>query len=273
VRRFAAVVVVLVATLLGVPSVASASAASRDYVALGDSYSSGVGTRTYFPDSGVCARSPLAYPSLYRATHRISSFAFVACAGATVADVTGQLSAVTRQTDLVTMTVGGNDVGFCAVLAACSAPPRSPEQCQAAVAAGQAAISTIPARVTGLLANIQARVNPGTEVVVLGYPRLFGAGPCTAPGLPISSIRNAIDDGTDRLNQAISEAAQTHGALFVDASSKFAGHGACAVSKSQWITLPRRRSARPTTRTSVDMLSDICPPSTRPCAVRPSPPN
>ena len=237
-RRFTVVVVVLIAALLGIPSVASASPPSLDYVALGDSFSSGVGTRTYFPDSGTCARSPLAYPSLYRATHRTSSFAFVACAGATVADVTGQLSAVTRQTDLVTMTVGGNDVGFGAVLAACSGPPPSPEQCQAAVAAGQAAISNIPNRVAGLLASIRARAHPGAEVVVLGYPQLFGSGPCTAPGLPVSSIRAAIDDGAGRLNQALSATAQAYGALFVDVSRRFARHGACAEPKSRWINPP-----------------------------------
>ena len=54
-RRFTVVVVVLIAALLGIPSVAAASPPSLDYVALGDSFSSGVGTRTYFPDSGTCA--------------------------------------------------------------------------------------------------------------------------------------------------------------------------------------------------------------------------
>jgi len=97
----------------------------------------------------------------------------------------------------------------------------------------------IPARATWpARQHPSAGDNPGTEVVVLGYPRLFGAGPCTAPGLPISSIRNSVDDATARLNRAISEAAQTHGELFVDVSSKFAGHGACAESKSQWINPP-----------------------------------
>jgi lysophospholipase L1-like esterase len=251
-RRIAAVVVVVLATLVGVPAVASAATPARpDYVALGDSYSSGVGTRVYLPSSGACLRSPLAYPELFRASHRVASFGFVACSGASVADVRGQLDAVTGSTDLVTLTVGGSDVGFSTVLGVCSNPQSPPGACDAAVAAGVAAVANVPAAVAGLLGEIRAKAAPGAKVVILGYPRLFGDGPCTAPGLPPAPIRHAIDGGTDALNQAIRGAAEISGATFVDVSGRFAAHGTCAPLVSRWInppTLPINASYHPNIR-------------------------
>ena len=66
--------------------------AGESYVALGDSYSSGVGTRSYIDDGTSCQRSTLAYPSLL-AAQRGYALNFRACSGATVADVTGASSA------------------------------------------------------------------------------------------------------------------------------------------------------------------------------------
>ncbi|MGH3619733.1 MAG: hypothetical protein ACRDQV_17205, partial [Pseudonocardiaceae bacterium] len=83
---------VLLAGVVGVVAVPSTAAASQpagvgDYVALGDSYSSGVGTGVYDPTSGACARSPLSYPPQWVVEHHPASFGFAACSGATTADV------------------------------------------------------------------------------------------------------------------------------------------------------------------------------------------
>ena len=67
---------------------------ANSYVALGDSYSSGTGTRTYIDDGTACQRSVYAYPSLLASAQGLS-LNFRACSGATVADVTNaQLSAI-----------------------------------------------------------------------------------------------------------------------------------------------------------------------------------
>src|ERR1700739_3460695 len=92
--RRATVCAVFVAVLsCAVPALASA----YDYVALGDSYSSGTGTRTYF-DSG-CERSVYAYPYLIKGSLG-ASFSFQACSGAKTADVLnnqlGTLSSATQ---------------------------------------------------------------------------------------------------------------------------------------------------------------------------------
>ncbi|MBR7679350.1 lipase, partial [Streptomyces daliensis] len=82
-------------------------------VALGDSYSSGVGAGDYDPDSGDCKRSANAYPQLWSAANAPSSFDFVACSGATTDDVlSGQLDALSDATGVVSISIGGNDVGF-----------------------------------------------------------------------------------------------------------------------------------------------------------------
>ena len=71
-----------------------ASAAAPSYVALGDSYSSGTGTRSYISDGTSCQRSTYAYPSLIAAA-RGYALNFRACSGAKIADVTNtQLSAL-----------------------------------------------------------------------------------------------------------------------------------------------------------------------------------
>src|SRR5262249_54287248 len=92
---------------------ASAQAAEVHYVALGDSYSSGDAAGSHSPSSGDCLRSASASPVKGAAAPSPASFAFVACAGATTADVvSGQLGAVTSGTTLISITIGGNDVGF-----------------------------------------------------------------------------------------------------------------------------------------------------------------
>src|SRR6476661_5647364 len=83
----------LLTTALVAPALPTAQAAAPSYVALGDSYSSGVGTRTYISDGTSCQRSVYAYPSLIAASKGLT-LNFRACSGATVADVTNtQLSA------------------------------------------------------------------------------------------------------------------------------------------------------------------------------------
>ena len=107
-------------TALALPAAHAATPAS--YVALGDSYSSGTGTRTYLGDGTSCQRSVYAYPSLISSA-RGYALNFRACSGAKVADVRStQLSALTASTAYVTISVGGNDAGFTDVLTQCALP-------------------------------------------------------------------------------------------------------------------------------------------------------
>src|SRR5690349_4554948 len=76
------------------------------YVALGDSFSSGTGTREYFDSS--CQKSNYAYPKLIAAERANTTLVFPACAGAKTADViNNQFSSLTAGTNWVSITIGG----------------------------------------------------------------------------------------------------------------------------------------------------------------------
>jgi hypothetical protein len=74
---------------------AAPAAAGERYVALGDSYSSGTGTRTYFDPA--CQKRVYAYPSLVDVQRANTDLVFAACAGARTGDVlSSQVSSLTR---------------------------------------------------------------------------------------------------------------------------------------------------------------------------------
>ena len=136
--RAAAAAGALLALLVGA---LPAAAAPASYVALGDSYSSGTGTRSYISDGTSCQRSVYAYPSLI-ASAKGYSLVFRACSGATVADVTStQLSALGTGTAYVSISVGGNDAGFADVLTECALPSWM-SNCNGAVTAPRASSAT-----------------------------------------------------------------------------------------------------------------------------------
>lgn len=198
-----------------------------EYVALGDSYSSGLGIGHY--QHVRCRRSAMAYPALWHSSHP-SSFAMVACTGATVAVVTNkQLSALGSRTTLVTLSVGGSDADFVSVLKACHLGGEA--RCSAAVAKAEAFVQTVlPARLDALYAQIRARA-PQAMVVVVGYPRLFELGPC---GNRLSEPKRAsINHGADTLATVLAARASTARFTFLDARTRFAGHGVC--SPDSWI--------------------------------------
>ena len=111
--------VALAALVLGLA--APAYAAGARYVALGDSYSSGVGAGNYIASSGSCDRSPNAYSALWANAHAPASYVSVACSGATTSDVlTNQVSALSSSTTLVSITIGGNDENFAGIMEDCN---------------------------------------------------------------------------------------------------------------------------------------------------------
>jgi lysophospholipase L1-like esterase len=209
-----------------------------NYVALGDSYSSGVGTGIYDPASGACARSPLSYPPLWAAVHHPASFEFAACSGARTADVLAtQISALRDGTDLVTITIGGNDAGFGPVLRTCTVAT-SDRTCAAAVDAAEAfELSVLPGRLARTYAAIR-HAAPHARVIVLGYPRLFDLAPsCADPHVPNLTRRRKLNHGADVLNDVIQQTvSRQSGFSFADMRDRFAGHGVC--SADPWINDP-----------------------------------
>lgn len=208
-----------------------------DYAALGDSYSSGVGAPPYDLDP-ACQRSSRGYPPLWAAAHHLASFEFAACSGAKTADVLAtQISVLQSNTDLVTITIGGNDAGFGPVLQTCTLAT-SDRSCATAVDIAEAfAQSVLPERLDRTYAAIR-RAAPHARVIVLGYPRLFDLAPsCTDPYAPNLARRRKINHSADVLNDVIYEAvSRQSGFSFSDVRDRFTGHGVCSI--DPWINGP-----------------------------------
>lgn len=214
--------------LLGVPA---AQAVPPLYTALGDSYSSGTGTRTYFQDGTNCQRSAQAYPVI-DAQRLGATLTFAACAGARVADVqNNQLGSLNAGTNYVTVSVGGNDAGFSTVITQCALP--WPYTCTSQLGNAQNFIrSTLPGRLDGLYSAIRSRA-PNARVVVVGYPRLFNGEECN-PGARISPAeQSSLNQTADLLATTIGARAAAHGFRFVDVRGSFTGHAVC--DDAEWI--------------------------------------
>ena len=228
--RVAALVTVLVGALLAFVPVAQA--APPTYVALGDSYSSGTGTRTYLVDGTTCQRSVAAYPSLL-ASAAGYALNLRACSGARIPDVTAlQLSALSTSTSYVTVSVGGNDAGFTRVLTACAQPWWAAD-CGSALDRAESYIrTTLPGALGSLYAAIRSRA-PSARVVVVGYPRIFNGTDCNALTWFSPSEMTRLNAVTDLLDATTSAAATAAGFSFADPRRAFRGHAVC--DSPEWV--------------------------------------
>ncbi len=212
---------------------APASAAdSLEYVALGDSYSAGVGTLVYDDSSGSCRRSPLGYPAQWAQSHPAYTFKNVSCSGATIADVEAdQLSTLSSETDRVTITVGGNDVGFASTMQNCLTG--TDFLCNVSTQLSTYyAEQVLPGRMDALFAEIAERA-PNARVYVLGYPHLLApAGTCDLFS-STSTRPTGINAAADAVDAALWAAADKVDFGFLDVRALFAGHEACG--PSPWI--------------------------------------
>lgn len=160
------------------------------YVALGDSYSAGQGNSPYVSGTdisgyNVCHRSPQSYPMIIESTHSYDLTNDNACAGAKTTDVTGsvansgdgnwsegpQVNAVTPSTRLVTITIGGNDIGFNAFAQACVVS--SCDESTSIYATTKASIDNdLSTELNSALTSIQSNLgsDTGQKVLVIGYP-------------------------------------------------------------------------------------------------------
>jgi len=226
VRLLLSGVIPVLAALIPLAVQAPAQAAGPSYVALGDSYASGVGTRTYISDGTSCQRSTYAYPYLV-AQQKGYTLNFKACSGATTSTVTSsQLSAVVSTTKYVTISVGGNDAGFSSVITEC-AQPGWMSDCNGAVDGAQSFINnTLPGRLNTLYASIKSRA-PSAVVVVTGYPRLFQGEDCNAATFFSPSEETRLNQTADLLNAKLSAAASAKGFKFANPTSRFIGHAVC----------------------------------------------
>ncbi|MEU0650477.1 SGNH/GDSL hydrolase family protein [Streptomyces umbrinus] len=236
------------------------------YVALGDSYTSGPKIPPQTGDPSGCDRSGLNYPALVAKELGITAADFrdVSCSGATITDLTrpqstdhgtnpAQLSALSATTRLVTVGIGGNDIGFSSMITKCVATgtlfkladrltditDKAP--CEEKYASGDVDQVAQKIRVTGdrltqALTEIKRRA-PEARVYVVGYPAILpvknthcGRGLPLAPG-DVTFLRQKQLE----LNTMLGERARTAGATYVDTFTPSKGHDACSPADTRWI--------------------------------------
>lgn len=151
---------------------------ARSYVALGDSFSSGEGNPPF--ESGTendCHRSSSAYPRLLESSHYLNLTNFVACSGAKTSDIDGegigdQAEALSQNTDVVTLTVGGNDANFKEFATACTI-----SLCDFSTQAYQNAhdkiLNELPDKLVDTYQAIDDATSNDVKVYVVGYPYIL----------------------------------------------------------------------------------------------------
>jgi lysophospholipase L1-like esterase len=286
----AVAVAALTATVAAAPPAGAHTAGGttgRTYVALGDSYAAGFGlpapatpTRSDFPG---CAQTSLDYPQRLAARLKLQ-LTDASCSGATTADFytpqtvpvgpmpPAQLNVVKAlQPNLVTVTIGGNDLGFTSIAQTClAASPAGPlflhptfASCTAyfASAAGSAdnpyaRLAAVGSKVLAALKAVH-KADPHARVLVIAYPAIapnagntplggcFKANkiPLTfVNGAPLTSAFPFTDTDVpflarlqQRLDREIAEATRDSGGSYTDIYRASLPHSACSPESTRWV--------------------------------------
>jgi hypothetical protein len=226
------------------------------YVALGDSYTSGPLVPDQVGRPPGCHRSDHDYPALVARALGLR-LDDVSCSGAEAADMTSpqttsdgvnppQLSALGRATTLVTLGVGGDDLGVTSVIEHCLAatpwgPTISGRTCRAHYDPGgqdslAAAVQSVGAKVAGVLARIH-RLAPRATVLVVGYPAIVpSTGDGCWPSMPFTRTDAPYLGQTEReLDAMLATVSADGGARYVDTYTPSEAHTACAPASVRWI--------------------------------------
>lgn len=239
------------------------------YVALGDSYSAGEGAPPFLAGtdgpSDFCHRSVNAYSQVLGRDFSITPQSH-ACSGAKTADITTQtpdgfgeppqIKWVNPTPSLVTITIGGNDVGFVPVVSACirqkllvtrindaivgpvgvwlglGLDPSCADS-QPFVTSENKAIAEVSPKVEGAYQVLREKTSStDTSIIAADYPHLFPSSPSEQGCLALSAFLTSQDmqyfnGAVDQLDGRLHNAAEEAGVNFVDVRSTFAGHEVC----------------------------------------------
>ncbi|GAB2843786.1 SGNH/GDSL hydrolase family protein [Actinocorallia aurea] len=234
--------------LLTAPTSAAAAAPVQEYVALGDSYASGPGIPTQVAPE--CERSDHNYAHQLAASLDPAVFTDATCGGATTAALTSsqkegvppQLDALTTSTDLVTLTIGGNDVGFIDVFTTCAlltfgewwGNPCQRWHSPGGVDAIDQKIAALAPKLDQAVQQIRTR-SPHARIVLTGYLRIVpDSGGCW-PALPFAAGDVPwLAAKQKALNTMITQRAEANGAIGVDPYAASTGHDACKGPAVRW---------------------------------------
>lgn len=220
------------------------------YVALGDSFASAAGV----PDQvdSACARSSRNYPALVNASLAPAAHKDVTCGGATTVHMTSsqnasappQFDALNADTDVVTLTIGGNDIGFADIIVRCVSlglfnPSGSPCKNSYTWTGTDRLAATINAAAPKIAATIDGirQRAPHARILVTGYPAILPDDGTNCPSVVSIAKGDApwLRDTHKRLNAMIAAQSAARGAVYVDTYTKSIGHDVCKPQGTRWM--------------------------------------
>lgn len=256
-RSWAACVIVGVLAVAGAGVAAGVAAANpgggdtSPYVALGDSYTASPLTGTNAGPPPGCFRSVNNYPHL-TATALGAQLTDVSCSGATTKQFAAaqqtdagtnpaQYAALAKDTKLVTIGIGGNDIGFSEIVRSCLSATPFGTPCKDRYTAGgtdelRQRVDALGGKLATVLEEVHRR-SPDARVALVGYPAVLPAtGPGCYPAVPITAgdvayLRGVLAD----LNTRIQRSTGAGRATFVDTHTSTVGHDICQAPGTKWI--------------------------------------
>jgi len=222
------------------------------YVAMGDSYVAGPLIPIQGTTTPGCLRSNRNYPSLVRTKIKVTKFKDVSCSGATTDDFFApqdvqpgpanapQLDALDRQTKVVTVGIGGNDIGFTDIVVNCGTSLPTDPGCKGDYVhdgrdeLSEAIAATAP-KIDRSLREIKRRA-PRAKVFVVGYPTVLPAtGTGCYPRVPVlPSDVPYLRSKVQELNGMLKARATANGATYIDIAPVSVGHDFCQL-LGRWV--------------------------------------
>lgn len=236
------------AATAGAGQAAGPSGGPAAYVALGDSYAAAPLVPAPDPSSPACLRSRSNYPRA-AADALGARLTDVSCSGARVTDfsdrqfgiVRAQYEALTPDTGIVSLTIGGNDTDLVATAVNCVNTQPEPAGVSCADRYTSGGRDQVAERIDAwapelgrALDEIHRRA-PRAKVFVVGYGDFIRKGGCH-PVQPVwSRDADYIQGQVNHLNQVLRTGAEAHGAAFVDTFSVSTGHDSCAPAGTRYL--------------------------------------
>lgn len=223
-----------------------------NYISLGDSYTSGPLITDQNGEPLGCLRSNRNWPALTKPNIRVTGFRDMSCSGAQTRDMwnaqgvdpgpnPAQLSVVDGAAKVVTLQIGGNDIGFSDIIKTCALQNPFGDGCKAEyVHDGRDELSekinATAAKIDAVVAEIERKA-PQAHVFLVGYPTLVpqsGNGcyplvPLLAKDVPYLRAK------TVELNAMIAARAAAAGVNYIDLYGPSAGHDFCASTSNKWV--------------------------------------
>lgn len=229
----------ILAMVVTATSLTACKPAPDTYVALGDSFVAG--PLIPIQSAGDCMRSSQNYPNVARASIKATKFVDASCSGAKVNDFfyaqgsnPPQIDSLDDKTKVVTVGIGGNDIGFSDIVQTCALQAPWGSGCTGDFVSGgqdelMNRINTVGPRFSNALTFIKAKA-PNAKVFVVGYPTVVpetgnGCYPLVPVlGKDIPYLRAKVKE----LNTMLRTRTEQAGATYIDIATPSIGHDFCA---------------------------------------------